>query len=294
MNPKLIHKLCLGTAQFGMDYGIANKRGRPSKGEIFEILEYAHKAGINTLDTAYSYGSSEEIIGEYLSAYGNNFNIISKMPHLDESNSRDVGKYFSETLKKLKIQKIYGYMVHKFDDLITCKDLWTEIEFLKQQRLTDKIGVSLYKPEELEYLLNNEISFDIVQVPYNIFDHRFENYFPILKERNVEIHIRSVFLQGLFFSETNKIDEKFYTAKDKISKLCNIKKKYKIPIHTLCLCFNLLNSNIDKVVFGVDYCGQLKQNLDSLKSINKVQGIYDLLESLKFHDESVILPYNWK
>lgn len=291
MENKLANKTCLGTAQFGSDYGIANKKGKISKEEVFRILEHAYNSGIDTIDTAYSYGESEEIIGEFISKSENRFNIISKMPDLE---SFEVNKYFQQTLKRLKQARIYGYLVHRFDNLNMDKKLWNRLKSLEQRGLVHKIGVSLYKREELDYLLKSDIHFDIVQVPYNIFDQRFEGYFSNLRRNGIEIYTRSVFLQGLFFLKMDEINKSFQPAKDMIEKLYRISSEHSIPIYALCLCFVLLNPFIDKVIIGVDSVEQLSQNIDSIEYLDRTKSIYGLLKSLKFHDEKVILPYNWK
>lgn len=289
----LTKRIALGTAQFGLQYGIANRIGKLAKKEVFAILEFAHKEDINTLDTAYSYGESEEIIGEFTSQCGRGFNITSKMPKLDNEDASAVDRYCLETLKRLKQTKIYGYLIHSFDDLLTHRDLWDKLESLKKKGLVDKIGVSIYKIENLEYLLNNNVRFNILQVPYNIFDQRFERYFSVLRKSNVEIYTRSVFLQGLFFWEKNKINKNFPSAKNVIEKLHQISVNYKVPVHSLCLCFVLLHPFIDKIIIGVDSLDQLKQNINSIEYLNRVKDIYELLRSLKFHNEKVILPYKW-
>ena len=224
MDKDYIRKFGLGTAQFGLDYGIADRIGKVAKEEVFKILQYAHRVGIDMLDTAYAYGESEDIIGEFISKSGKSFNIISKIPDLEKYDTSSVEKFCLETLKNLGQTKIYGYLVHKFDNLISYKKgcLREELETLKRKGLVDKVGISLYKTVELDYLLNNNISFDIVQVPYNIFDRRYNEYFSVLKEKNIEIHARSVFLQGLFFLEMDKINEKFYVARDMLERLRSI------------------------------------------------------------------------
>ncbi|MEW5766974.1 MAG: aldo/keto reductase [bacterium] len=295
----LLKRLALGTVQFGLPYGIANRVGKLTEKEAFTILELAHKEGIDTLDTAYSYGESEEIIGEFISQSGKNFNIISKLPYLEKEgiSNKDVSvveKYCAKTLNRLKQPQIYGYLVHKFDNILKYKDLWKVLESLKQRGLISKIGASLYRPDELEYLLNNHIHFDIIQVPYNIFDQRFDEYFPILKKMGVEIYTRSVFLQGLFFLEMDRIDKDFKPARDKVAKLRGISAGYNIPLNSLCLCFVLLNSFIDRVIIGIDSMEHLKQNVASVEYLDKVENLYELVKSLKIHDEQIILPYNWK
>ena len=95
-------KLALGTVQFGLDYGIANKSGKILKEDAFKILEYAHNAGIDTLDTAGSYGDSEKIIGDFIADTAKKFNVISKMPALTGKEAFNINEDCQRTLKKLK------------------------------------------------------------------------------------------------------------------------------------------------------------------------------------------------
>ena len=113
------------------------------------------------------------------------------------------------------------------------------------------------------------------------------------KEKGIEIHTRSVFLQGLFFLGMDKIDKDFQPAKDIIRKLCEISFEQEIPVCFLCLCFVLLNPLVDKVVIGVDSIDQLKQNMDSAKYMNKTKNVYGALKKLRMDDEKIIFPFNW-
>ena len=289
-----IKKIALGTVQFGSQYGIANRIGKPIRKEAFEMLELAYQRGIEALDTASSYGESEQIIGDFAGQSGKNFKIISKLPDLDNNCLLSVEKYCRQSLSRLKQGKIYGYLIHKFDNLLIYEDLWGELESLKDEGLVHKIGISIYKIEELQYLLNNNVSFDILQIPYSIFDQRFEEYFSVLRERGIEVYARSVFLQGLIFLGIDRINKDFPLAKNTIVKLHKFSANYKIPIHYLCLCFAMLNPFIDKVIIGVDSMEQLKQNINFTEYLNKTKGLYELLKSLRIDNEEIILPYNWK
>ncbi|MFH1753621.1 MAG: aldo/keto reductase, partial [Candidatus Omnitrophota bacterium] len=217
MKNALIDRLCLGTAQFGMDYGIANKSGKASKAEIFSIMGNACENGIDTVDTANSYGDSETAIGEYIKKTNRDLRIISKTPHFGRSGRPDVRAAFRNTLERLQQERIYGYLVHSFDDIKAHgKLMWDDMRSLKDEGLIDKIGVSLYRPEELNYIFDNDFHCDIVQVPYSIFDRRFEDYFTILKDKGAAIYARSIFLQGLSFMSIDEIGKKFPLAMDKI------------------------------------------------------------------------------
>ncbi len=241
-------KIILGTAQFGMNYGINNVRGKIPYNEVVEILNFAYKNGIDTIDTAYSYGESEEILGKAISNSSLKFNIISKLPDLE--NEENVENIFNETLKRLRQKKLYGYLFHNFETFRKYPYIYNIFQELKCSNKVEKIGFSLYYPSEIDYLLDNKIDFDIVQIPYSIFDQRFERYFPLLKERDIEIHVRSVFLQGLIFKELGEPDNYFSEMEDKISILKKMVERYKISISSICLNFVLLNKYIYKVVLG--------------------------------------------
>jgi len=157
----------------------------------------------------------------------------------------------------------------------------------------ERIGLSLYKTEELKYLIDNEVEFDIIQAPFNILDQRFKDYFKILEDMHAEVYARSIFLQGLFFEKRDKIKKNFGNAWDSLSRIDEVSKKYRIPVNALCLSFAMLNDSIDKVIIGVDSLKQLKENLDSLKYLDRVKAVYDQLGSLNLDDEDIILPVNW-
>ena len=112
MKKRLAKKICLGTAQFGFDYGIANKKGRIKKEEAFRILDYARRSGIDTLDTAYMYGESEGVLGEFIKGRDGIFRVISKFTEIDGFLYPEAEKLFSESMKRLGIKKIYGYMTN--------------------------------------------------------------------------------------------------------------------------------------------------------------------------------------
>lgn len=287
MNSGLIKKICLGTAQFGMDYGIANKDGRAPKEEVFKILDCAVAKGIKTLDTAHAYGCSEKVLGEFIKKRGQKFDIVSKIT---------MTAHLSESLARLGAKNIYGCLIHNFNDYVEKKNLWKTLKIAKENSIAQKIGFSFYKTQELETVLEEGIKFDIIQAPYNIFDRRFENYFAPLKDKGVEIHTRSIFLQGLFFLKSAELPKNLSSAKKHLELLKKTAKENNISISSLCLNFVLNNSYIDKAVIGVDSLKQLKQNINEISDFRKpaFSGISGNLNHLKLNDENILLPINWK
>ena len=162
------NKLVLGTAQLGLDYGIANKSGKPEENKAFEIMKYAVENGINYFDTAYSYGNSETTIGKFLNtyeAYKNKVSIITKMPSLknEKTSEKTIFNYFLESISRLKQESIYCYMIHDFSDIENnCDEIEKNFLKLKENGYIKKIGVSIYEPYQLEFLVKY-FDFDLIQ-----------------------------------------------------------------------------------------------------------------------------------
>ena len=139
-----------------------------------------------------------------------------------------------------------------------------------------------------------KIEFDIVQIPYSVLDQRFSPYFLELKEKNIEIHVRSVFLQGLVFKRWDRLEKQFLKIKNKLKTIDTIARELNIPISALYLNFAILNPLIDRVIIGVDSIMHLKENLANLKYIDKVKPVYEEISLIKEEDENIIVPVNWR
>jgi putative LPS biosynthesis related aldo/keto reductase len=285
----MIDKLILGTVQFGLAYGINNFTGQVSFLEVKAILELAKEKGIKILDTSSAYGDSEKILGDILNIERENFKIISKYPR----SSCNVETIFDLTLSCLHRKKIYGYLIHHFDFYKTHPEVWEDMQNLKVRNKVEKIGFSLYKKEELQYLLDNSIQFDILQVPYNLFDRQFEPYLKDLKKQNVEIHVRSVFLQGLFFHDLSSIDEKLKSLKPYLEQLHEYCIVHSLSIEQLALNYVVHNPSIDGVLIGVDNCCQLQSNIDVLNNGISQEDI-DFVNSIHVEEYELLNPINWK
>lgn len=282
----MIDKLALGTVQFGIDYGINNTTGIVPEKSVYSILKLCALNQIHVIDTAYAYGISEEILG--LSDL-TKFKVVSKLP---PSTKSEVKSYCEKSLKRLSISTLYGYLLHNFSIYNTDKGVWEKMVELKAEGKTSKIGFSLYNPEELEQIFNDELSFDIIQIPYNIFDRRFESYFPELKSRNIEIHTRSAFLQGLFFKPIEELPKNFDSVKSKLSHLDVIIEDLEISKAQSCLGFALSNRYIDHVVVGIDNLDQLKSNIDEIKNIPSID--FNVFDELSVSEPSIINPALWE
>lgn len=284
-----MNKIALGTAQFGLDYGIHNKQGRIPKREAFEILEYAASRGIEILDTAPTYGVSETVLGEFLGGRPGEFNVVSKLP----AGAKNV-QALKESLERLRTDVLYGYLVHDFGSFLEYPSVWNDLIQCRESGQVRKIGFSLYYPRDFDVLREMQICPDLIQVPYNIFDQRFAVVFPALKEDGVEIHVRSTFLQGLLLKTAHELDEQFVEIRPKLARLQALAAGAGVSVSTLCLSFVLGNPSIDQVVVGVDNLDNLRQNLDDAARAEDFRPLGPELEKLRENEEGIILPFLWK
>tara|TARA_B100001059_G_C17769003_1_gene547292 strand:+ start:637 stop:1485 length:849 start_codon:yes stop_codon:yes gene_type:complete len=280
-------KLALGTVQFGMNYGINNQVGSPSDKNIYNILNFAFKNGIKTLDTAVAYGNSQKRLGEILK---NEFQIISKFSGV--YNFRDLENELLKSLSLLKINLIYGFMFHNADELIENPKMWNFLKKLKASNKIKKIGFSIYNEKQLNTILDLGIIPDIVQLPYSILDRRLENSLIKLKLNNVEVHVRSVFLQGLYFKDVNNLPKNLLPLRSNLKKMHGICKSNNIKMSTLALNFVKQNKNIDKIVIGADSPEQIIENIESM-NYNLSQDIIKLLYKINVVEKKLLNPVNW-
>lgn len=273
-------KLVLGTVQFGLQYGI-NSAGRPSEETVKSILAEASKGGITTLDTSSAYGNSEEILEKCITSE-EEFKIVSKYP----KGETPVGEMFKSSLNRLKEDKLYGYLLHHFEVYKDNPNIWDEFVALKESGKVQKIGFSLYSPEELQFILDNKSSFDLIQVPFNIFDKKFLPLMKEVHEKGVEIHVRSTFLQGLFFKDREALPEKLKPMKKYLLQLDDLSKQSGLSISEIALNYNLQNPYIDGVLIGVDNVEQLKTNLASVKDT-------PIDVNIEVIEKELLNPVNW-
>jgi aryl-alcohol dehydrogenase-like predicted oxidoreductase len=268
------NKISLGTVQFGIDYGITNTDGIVSQDEVYQILDYALKSGITSLDTARGYGNAEEILGGYSRI--SEFSISSKLsPSLEITEDYNIIDTIKSSLIKLNTVKLDKILLHRYDDIVGTEWADTEKELVKAKKLglVSGIGVSLYNPNELEYILENKIQVDSVQVPFNIFDQRFlkNNLFERAKDQNIEIQTRSIFLQGLLLTDTKEMKPYFNRFKTFLEAYNDTLEKHSISKFQAAMSIALDNELISKVLVGVCSLDQLKEISVNINNSCKTQ-----------------------
>ncbi|SFC23995.1 aldo/keto reductase [Pseudoalteromonas denitrificans] len=276
-------KLVLGTVQLGLDYGVSNQLGQVSVNQAHEILKTALNLGINTFDTAAAYGNSETILGSFLPQ---DSKIISKLPP-QVNNAQSIEQLLNCSFDKLQVSQLHALMLHDADLLIKNPDILLQLKKLKKDKKITKIGASFYFPEQLEACL--EFDLDIIQIPANILDQRFikAGLLNKLKEKGIEIHVRSVFLQGLLLMNIAELSEYFH----------QFKILYKLDKHLSSISLNRLSASlgflksipqIDALVVGCCHYKeliQIKQAFEQAPAFNA--------SAFKSQDLALIYPANW-
>ena len=291
-------KLCLGTVQFGMKYGINNSQGQPSLERCVEMMNYAVRNGIDSFDTATAYNEAESVVGHFLSQTPDKVNVISKLrPNCIEDSSSNIGDIIENelksTLKKLNVKSIYGYLLHNADYLYNDKVIAT-LKTLKGKGLIKHFGVSIYDVKDGFYGIDNGCT--IVQAPYSVFDQRIrsQNLLSYAKEKNIEVHTRSAFLQGLLMMDVPNIPDKLNGIIPYVEKLNSICSRYGIDKKQTLIAFVKQTEGIEKLVFGVDNINQLEEFIRIFNEASLPEQVINELR-LAFNDisEDLILPNRW-
>jgi aryl-alcohol dehydrogenase-like predicted oxidoreductase len=260
-------KLGLGTVQFGMNYGISNPKAPTPNAEMTAILARCRDAGVNNLDTAAAYGDAEERLGAMLPVDWMP-RIVTKMLPLSEGITR-VEHGLHTSLARLGRKNVYGLLVHRAEDLLgdSGPDLWRLLQRWRDDGRVEKIGVSVYTAEQTDNLLRR-YPLQIVQIPTSLLDQRLvcDGTAERLKQAGVEIHVRSVFLQGLVFLAGEQLPPGFAFARTTLDQVqAWLKEAGTTPLQA-ALAYVLSRPEFDVVLVGVNSRGELDAILHAVTS----------------------------
>lgn len=290
--PRAVSKLALGTANFGLDYGIVNDFGKISDIELRKILLLAENSRIEVIDTAQAYGDSELRIGATVDSQ---FQIVTKIGIGLEKNYSEniVAKLVEKSCEQLKRSKIYAVMLHR-PELLLCNygsKIANDLKVLKEKNVVSKIGVSIYSPNILQDI-QKLIDLDIVQAPFNIFDQRIlsSGWADRLKQANVEIFTRSTFLQGLLLTQKQNLHPYFIENwPEFFNAWFDFLENDQNDAATVALNFALNQPWVNKVVVGVDSAKHLKNLIQVEQFSTSI-----VFPQLECDDEKLINPSKWR
>lgn len=300
-------KLALGTVQFGLSYGISNTVGKVSEIEATKILSSLQAHNVDLLDTAQAYGSSEVVLGNFFSEYSSdNLRIVTKtlplrLPRITTKDVDSVKLALSQSLKKLHKKSVYACLVHHSGDIMVPGGdaLFQELHIWKALGLLQKVGVSVYSPEELEtvfelYGSHAPIPFDCIQIPSNVLDQRFlgTRLLNDLRKKGVEIHVRSAFLQGLLLMDLEKIPDYFLSIHAHLLAYRSFLNKHTLAPIDAALGYLEQSKEVDYVIAGVSSYEEFRQITDTF---NKLKFLPQLdYKEFAIQDERILNPSLWK
>jgi aryl-alcohol dehydrogenase-like predicted oxidoreductase len=259
------NRVAIGTAQFGSDYGVTNFHGQVDIQTVREILGLARNRGIDTLDTAIAYGSSEETLG---TAGVKSWNVVTKLPPVPAKVKNVKEWVFAQirgSLSRLRIECLHGVLLHRPEDVLSTRgsELIASMNEIRDKGLTRRIGLSIYDPLELgKYTKVMEIG--LLQAPLNVLDRRLieSGWLGRLDASGVEIHARSVFLQGLLLASRRDLPMIFQRWDGVWEEWWRWLSVNRISAVEACVAYCLGHREIDRVVIGVDNKEQLRQILE--------------------------------
>jgi len=285
-------KLALGTVQFGMPYGVGDESCQVDSREVGNILKLARQSGIDTLDTAISYGESETILG----SHGlDGMSVVTKLPEVPLNCKNLTGwmnSRIEESLSRLNVTSLDGVLLHRPQQLLGSSGprLYDALNSLKKENLVNRIGISIYTVDELELCCKN-FEYDLVQAPLSVFDRRLADtgWLQRLHEQGIDVHVRSIFLQGLLLMPKHKRPTRF----NRWNHIWNCWERWleetKQCSLGACLKYVLSRPEIEKVVVGVNSCSNLQEILETSIS----DKYFSLPEGLSNIDAELLDPSNW-
>ena len=284
-----MNRIVLGGAQLGLPYGILNGGETLSREEVARILDTAVDHGIDAIDTAIAYGQSESIIGETAQ---NRFKIISKLPPIpsDVPNvSQWVRTQVDASLSRLKCKSLDALLLHRPQDLTDAHgtELYAAINSLKVEKIIQRFGVSIYAPDELNGIIGT-FDIDVVQAPLNVFDRRILGVISQLTALNIELHVRSVFLQGVLIAKPENRPQRFQPWSEHFARFDEWVLSTGVSAMACCLGFALQQTRVAKLVIGTTSATSLAEIMTSIPNTH-----LEVPAHLQSSIEQLIDPRSW-
>ncbi len=296
----IIQRLAIGTAQFGLDYGITNPRGQVPFDEVGQILDTAHQIGVMTLDTAAAYGDAESVLGK-LDAV-RRFSVVTKI------NPRDV--YAVAPMVESSIERLCGQpaaiLLHDAETVIRNPRIWPELVEKCAEFGQINAGVSAYHSEAVDSIIANCGENDwplpsIVQVPFSVFDQRMAGRLSDWHNLGIEIHARSLYLQGAGFLDPQSVPGYLIPLAPSLQMMEHLTTDLDTDRTTIFLAFCLGYPELSLLVIGMDGYRRFEETVTVLAKAEELAHRLStdpvssrLLAEMAIADESVIIPSNWK
>lgn len=296
-------KLCLGTVQFGMDYGIRGKK-KPILSDSLGMLDYAIHHGIDTIDTASAYGEAEDVIGAYFAEnqpVRQYVRLISKFrPNLLDDVPEK--QYYSimrsnleESLRRLHTDYLDGYLLHSAR-YVYQNAIIEALVRLKSKGYVKAVGVSVYEPDEAKAGIMRD-DLDFLQLPYSVLDQRMlhSGVFALAEEHRFSLHTRSAFIQGLVLMEPREVPpflrERAAPILQTIDSVC---KEAGLTRLQLAMGFVKRQAAVSHLVFGVRNLEQLREDIFVFQQDLSEDVLTELETRFSNISADIVMPSLWK
>jgi len=284
-----MNRIILGGAQLGLPYGVLGTGENLKPFEVKDLLDTAESIGIQTIDTAIAYGTSESVIGDYSNS---RFKIITKLPPLP-NDLNDVSGWVRQqiegSLSRLQAKSIDALLLHHPQDLTG--EFGAKLEKVIGELLSEgvmkRFGVSIYAPDELTTIVGH-FPIDVVQTPFNVFDQRITPWLETLSRNGIEVHARSVFLQGLLISPANARPARFGKWEAQFSQFDNWVSELSMSAISVCLGVALNQPGISHLVVGALSSTQLLETAAQIP-----MNFSHRSEDMQSNDPALIDPRVW-
>lgn len=286
-------KYILGTVQLGLDYGINNATGKPSQELAHAMLTAAWEQGVRTLDTAEVYGNAHEVIGNFHRANPEmRFNVVTKFLAASILENGAAAR-LDAVLKELDVEVLAGWMFHNPAELERNPEIVRQLAALKASGKIRHAGVSVYTNEDVIKAAATE-HITIVQMPFNLLDNggiRAEGL-AAARAANMVVHVRSVFLQGVFFMDTAQLPQSIQPLLPYLEELRLLAEGSNLQIPQLAMGYPFQHPDIDGVVIGTDNAEQIKRNI-AMANTAIGQRLRDQVEAVRVREADMLNPSNW-
>lgn len=271
-----LDKLTIGTANFGLPYGTVPGSGQLAASDIEAIIFKAENIGISRFDTAPGYGAAEAVLGACVKQIGApKVKITSKVPPIGDRFEESAIRATAENSReKLGVDALDALLVHRAADLFgdQGRRLWRLLEQLKSERVTRRIGVSVYSAKEIDQLLRR-VQPDIVQLPFSLADQRLlrTGHLKLLAEKGIEIQARSIFAQGVLLVAQEGIDSYFDPVREQILAVERLAMRSGVSRLAACLSFVEKMPEVSQLVVGCNSEHQLAEIAEALKETAHIE-----------------------
>ena len=296
----VLDKLTIGTVNFGMPYGVVPGAGQVPEEEVTAILASALEKNIDRFDTAIGYGTAEDVVGRVLGkAKAREAKVVTKIlplsgETLDEAAATEIVEQICQARDRLGVQQLDAVLVHRTEDLIGSQGraLWDILQRARDDGLVRKIGVSVYDASDIDAVLDR-FNPGVVQLPVSLADQRLigSGHLQKLAEKGVEVHARSVFLQGVLLAGSHAVDALFGRAVAEIEALDAVARAKGVSRLALCLSFVAQLPQVSRVVVGVNSADQFHEVVAAASRAIKTD--VSETDACAWKDAQLLNPSHW-